>query len=185
MSASNRRPHFIQRLRAVHPGSPFISHREVFTMVRRSAPAAVHVVTIRDQRFLLTNSIFLRLIQLVMRFDVVFQHHPLEAVFTVFSYRGVKDTVVIIITGVCPMSPPAFSQPGGRLSDISLPVTTASGTIYYPVHNLFNIKPKRHDIPIRGEIFGRVGHGNPGYPHPRLRVLIVSEAVQPFEHFFR
>ena len=154
-------------------------------MVRRSAPAAVHVITIRDQRFLLTNSIFLRLVKLVVCIDVVFQHSPLEAVFTIFPYRGVKDTAVMIITGVCQMSTPAFSQPGSRLTDVSLFCDGIPNSVYYPVHNLFNIKPERHDIPIRGEIFSRVRHGNPGYPYPRLRVLIVNEAVQPQKNFFR
>ena len=103
-------------------------------MVRRSAPAAVHVITIRDQRFLLTNSIFLRLVKLVVCIDVVFQHSPLEAVFTIFPYRGVKDTAVMIITGVCQMSTPAFSQPGSRLTDVSLFCDGIPDSVYYPVH---------------------------------------------------
>ena len=155
-------------------------------MVRCSTPATVHVISVlTDKRPFFTDSKLFPLAQLVMRRDVRFQHNPLERVFTVLPYRGVEDTVVIIITGGSQVSPSAFCQPGGRLTDISLFCDGIPNSVYYPVHNLFNIKPKRHDIPIRGEIFGRVRHGNPGYPHPRLRILIVSEAVQPFEHFRR
>ena len=153
-------------------------------MVRRSAPAAVHVITIRDQRFLLTNSIFLRLVKLVVCIDVVFQHSPLEAVFTIFPYRGVKDTAVMIITGVCQMSTPAFSQPGSRLTDVSLFCDGIPDSVYYPVHNLFNVEFQRHDITVRGEIFGRVRHGNPGDPHTGIGILIVGEAVQPQKNLF-
>ena len=115
--------------------------------------------------------------------DVRFQHGPIELVFTVLPYRGVENTTVTIMSRVSQMIVfPLFII--DRLTDISLPVTTAFGSVYYPVHNLFNVEFQRHDIPIRTEIFGRVSHGNPGYPHPRLRVLIVSEAVQPPEHLF-
>ena len=154
-------------------------------MVRRSIPAAVHVVTIREQRILFTDSKLFPLVQLVVRFDAGFQHCPLETVFPVLPYRGVEDTVVIIITGGSQVSPSAFCQPGGRLSDISLFCDGIPNSVYYPVHNLFYVEFQRHDITVRGEIFSRVRHGNPGDPHTGIGILIVREAVQPPEHLFR
>ena len=153
-------------------------------MVRRSIPAAVHVVTIREQRILFTDSKLFPLVQLVVWFDTGFQHYPLETVFTVLPYRGVENTTVTIITGVSQMI--VFSLfIIDRLTDISLFCDGIPNTVYYPVHNLFNIKPERHDITVRGEIFSRVRHGNPGDPHTGIGILIVREAVQPPEHLFR
>lgn len=152
-------------------------------MVRRSIPAAVHVVTIREQRILFTDSKLFPLVQLVVCFDTGFQHYPLETVFTVLPYRGVENTTVTIITGVSQMI--VFSLfIIDRLTDISLFCDGIPNSVYYPVHNLFNVKFQRHDKTVRGEIFGRVRHRNSGYPHPRLRVLVIREAVQPPENFF-
>ena len=154
-------------------------------MVRCSTPATVHVISVlTDKRPFFTDSKLFPLVQLVMRRDVRFQHNPLERVFTVLPYRGVEDTVVIIITGGSQVSPTAFCQPGGRLTDISLFCDGIPNSVYYPVHNLFNIKPERHDITVRGEIFGRVRHGNPGDPHTGIGILIVGEAVQPQKNLF-
>ena len=152
-------------------------------MVSLSVPAGVHVIPIRDPRILFPDSIFLRLVQLVVCIDIVFQHGPLERVLTVLSYRGVKNTAVRNMTRVVQMVTfPLFII--DRLTDISLFCDSIPDSVYYPVHNLFNIKPKRHDITVRGEILRRVRHGNPGYPHPRLRVLVIRESVQPPENFF-
>ena len=153
-------------------------------MVRRSIPAAVHVVTIREQRILFTDSKLFPLVQLVVRFDAGFQHCPLETVFPVLPYRGVEDTAVTIITGVSQMI--VFSLfIIDRLTDISLFCDGIPNTVYYPVHNLFYVEFQRHDITVRGEIFSRVRHGNPGDPHTGIGILIVREAVQPPEHLFR
>ena len=154
-------------------------------MVRCSTPATVHVISVlTDKRPFFTDSKLFPLVQLVMRRDVRFQHNPLERVFTVLPYRGVEDTVVIIITGGSQVSPSAFCQPGGRLADVSLFCDGIPNTVYYPVHNLFNVEFQRHDITVRGEILGRVRHGNPRYPHTGIGIFIVNEAVQPQKNFF-
>ena len=77
-------------------------------MVRRSAPAGGHVISILTyKRPFFTDSKLFPLVQLVVRFDVIFQHYPLEAVFTVFSYSGVKREPVVIISRGFQMPPPA------------------------------------------------------------------------------
>ena len=102
-------------------------------MVSRSVPAGVHVVTIREQRILFLDSKLFPLVQLVVRFDAGFKHYPLETVFPVLPYRGVEGTAVTIITGAGQMIFfPLFII--DRLPDISLPVATASDSVYYPVH---------------------------------------------------
>lgn len=65
--------------------------------------------------------------------DVRFQHNPIESVFTVLSYRGVKNTAVRNMTRVFQMVIfPLFII--DSLPDIPLPVTTTSDSVYYPVH---------------------------------------------------
>ena len=104
-------------------------------MVRCSTPATVHVISVlTDKRPFFTDSKLFPLVKLVVCIDVVFQHSPLEAVFTIFPYRGVEDTVVIIITGGSQVSPSAFCQPGGRLTDVSLFCDGIPDSVYYPVH---------------------------------------------------
>ena len=77
-------------------------------MVRRPISAEIHVVpAVFDERVLLPDSKLFPLVQLVVCIDVVFHHHPLERVFTILPYRGVKDTAVTIITGRFQMLPPA------------------------------------------------------------------------------
>ena len=71
MFASHSGSDFHQCLRAVHPGSPFISRREVFRMVSRSVPAEIHVITAAfDERVLRTYSKLLPLVQIIVRLDI-------------------------------------------------------------------------------------------------------------------
>lgn len=116
--------------------------------------------------------------------DVRFQHNPIESVFTVLSYRGVKNTAVRNMTRVFQMVifPPFIID---SLPDIPLPVTTTYDSVYYPVHNLFNVEFQCHDVSVRGEILGSVSHRNPRYPDASVGIFIVSEAVQPQKHFLR
>ena len=153
-------------------------------MVSRSVPTGVHVIPIRDPRILFPDSKLFPLVQLVVRFDAGFQHRPLETVFPVLPYRGVKNTAVRNMTRVFQMV--IFSLfIIDRLTDIPFFINRTPDSVNDPVHNLFNVEFQRHDITVRGEIFGRVRHGNPGYPYPRLRVLVIREAVQPQKNLFR
>lgn len=77
-------------------------------MISRTVPAGVHVVSILAQKGPFRSySKLLPLVQLVVRLDTILQHRSLERALTVFPYRGMENDVVIIITGVFQMLPPA------------------------------------------------------------------------------
>ena len=125
-------------------------------MVRCSIPASVHIVTIREQRILFLDSKLFPLVQFVICMDVRFQHYPLETVFPVFSYRGVKDAVVKNIPRVSKMMIPAFFDTDGRLSDVSLLVSRTPDSIYDSVyylaflifHRPFRLFPSEFQVPL-------------------------------------